>query len=170
MLLVGSGVHILGETKVYNPIVTNPTKLRRASVYAFGATEHELRVKILGARADPSSGGGTSAPAKYQAALDGGHRVVPLIHEVFGGLASDADAFLSELGRLRSQALGADSSHATWAARTFVPFWRQRVSVAVHMGVALELARVVSQGEEHVRALATKRAPRPTASAPAGDD
>ena len=55
-------------------------------------------------------------------------------------------------------------------AHSIMPFWRQRVSVAVHMGVSIELARVVSQGEEHVRALASKRAPRSASRVPAEDD
>ena len=70
---------------------------------------------------------------------------------------------MSELGRLRSQALGADSLHATWAARSFMPYWRQRLSIALHAGAALEIARAVSQGEDHVRALASKHAPMPGA-------
>ena len=70
---------------------------------------------------------------------------------------------MSELGRLRSQALGADGVHATWAAQSFMPFWRQRLSIALHAGVALEIARAVSQGDDHVRALASKRAPMPEA-------
>ena len=153
-----SGKHLLGETKVYNPVVSSPTELRRAAVYAFGATEHDLRVEILGERAGSAAApleprpDGVPRKAKYQHALDGGHRVVPLIHEVFGGLASEADAFMRELARLRKNALGADSVHASWSARSFAPFWRQRLSLALHSGCALELARVIAKGEEDIRA------------------
>ena len=76
---------------------------------------------------------------------------MPLIHEVFGGLAHEADAFLRELGRLRSQSLGAEGAHATWSARSFAPYWRQRLSLAIQVGAARELARVVSCGEDAVR-------------------
>ena len=78
--------------------------------------------------------------------------MVPLIHEVFGGIASDADAFMRELARLRKNALGADGAQSTWSARSFAPFWRQRLSLAIHVGVALELARVIEAGEEGIRA------------------
>ena len=152
---------------ILNPIVSSPTEMRRAAVYAFGATEHDLRIEILGERAGTAATplepppGGEPRTAKYQHALDGGHRVIPLIHEVFGGLASDADAFMRELARLRKHALGADSVHATWAARSFAPFWRQRLSLAIHSGCALELARVIESGEEDIRASERrwKRAP-----------
>ena len=150
-----SGSHTLGETKVYNNLVTNINKLRRGAVYAFGATEYDLRLQILGDQAGtaaapliPRADGKPHEPAKYKNALDGGHRVMPLIHEVFGGMAPDAAAFLAELGRMRSHALGADSVYATWAAQSFVPFWRQRLSIAVHTGTAMELARAISCGED----------------------
>ena len=163
------GVHtgILGENKVYNPLRSDETELRRASVYPFGATEYDLRISILGEHAGtaaapllPRADGKPHPTAKYESAIQGGHRVVPIIHEIFGGLAHEAVAFLAELGRLRSQALGADGEHATWAARSFMPFWRQRISIAVQLGTALELARAVAQGEDHVRAIARGRAKR----------
>ena len=45
-----AGAHLIGEVKVYNPIVKVATLLRRGACYAFGATEAPLRVKILGER------------------------------------------------------------------------------------------------------------------------
>ena len=72
-------------------------------------------------------------------------------------MARDAVDFLRELGRLREHALGVDRVHATWAAQSFVPFWRQRLSVAVHMGTALELSRAVAQGEEHLRSIVARK-------------
>ena len=90
-------------------------------------------------------------------ALEGGHRVIPLIHEVFGGMAPEATAFLAELGRLRSHALGSDGVFATWAAHSFMPFWLQRLSIAVHTGTALELTRVISKGEEHIRTICARK-------------
>ena len=119
------GVHtgILGENKVYNPLRSDETELRRASVYPFGATEYDLRISILGEHAGtaaapllPRADGKPHPTAKYESAIQGGHRVVPIIHEIFGGLAHEAVAFLAELGRLRSQALGADA-RGGWRAR-----------------------------------------------------
>ena len=72
-------------------------------------------------------------------------------------MAQEAEAFLRELGRLRSHDLGAECVHATWEAQAFVPFWRQRLSVALHSGTALELARVLSSGEAKIRAIAARK-------------
>ena len=77
-----SGVHVLGETKVYNNLSTDRTKLRRCAVYAFGATEYDLRVKIfLGEHAAtaaapliPRLDGEPHPSGKYTMALEGGHR------------------------------------------------------------------------------------------------
>ena len=99
----------------------------------------------------PPPRGGQRPRAKYAEALKGGHRVVPLIHEVFGGLAKSADAFMRELSVLRKHALGTDSVHATWAARSFGSFWRQRLSIAIQSGTARELVRVIAAGEAEVR-------------------
>ena len=160
----GSGVHVIGETKVYNTLLADPTTLRRGAALAFGATEYDLRISILGEHAGsaaeplaPRLDGKPHPRAKYEAALDGGHRVVPLIHEIFGGMAHEAVAFLRELSRLRAHDLGADSVHATWAAQAFVPFWRQRLSIAVQMGTAMEIERAIEKGEDHIRAVAARK-------------
>ena len=45
-------------------------------------------------RAPPTANSATPRVAKYAEALRGGHRVVPLIAEVWGGFAVDAMSFL----------------------------------------------------------------------------
>ena len=52
---------------------------------------------------------------------------------------------------LRKHALGTESVHATWAARSFGSFWRQRLSIAIQAGTARELVRVIAAGEVEVR-------------------
>ena len=102
-----ASAHLIGEVKVYNPIRADMTEMRRGAVRPFGATEPQLRSEILGAGATDEcatraltryyiSGPrrGTPRVAKYAVALRGGHRVVPLIAEVWGGFAVDAMSFL----------------------------------------------------------------------------
>ena len=38
-----------------------------------------------------------------------------------------------------------------------MPFWRQRLSIAVHVGTALELARIISKGEDDIRAICARK-------------
>ena len=69
-------------------------------------------------------------------ALDGGHEVVPLIHEVWGGVASEAVAYLR---RLADSKAGPDRATATWATSSFRSYWGQRLAVALQTGVAREI-------------------------------
>ena len=45
---------------------------------------------------------GAARTAKYQAALDGGHDVLVLISEVWGGFSPEAMRFLGELSQARN--------------------------------------------------------------------
>ena len=83
---------------------------------------------------------GTPRVAKYAAALRGGHRVVPLISEVWGGFAVDAMSFLRGLATARGDTLDVERLSTTWAARSFMSYYGQRLSVAVTVGVAIEIA------------------------------
>ena len=78
--------------------------------------------------------------AKYAAALRGGHRVVPLISEVWGGFAVDAMSFLRDLAIARGDTLDVERLSTTWAAKSFMSYYGQRLSVAVTVGVAIEIA------------------------------
>ena len=108
------------------------TEMRRGAVRPFGATEPQLRSEILGADATDEcatraltryyiSGPrrGTPRVAKYAVALRGGHRVVPLIAEVWGGFAVDAMSFLRGLAIARGDTLDVERLSTTWAARGF---------------------------------------------------
>lgn len=145
------GSHILFELKVYNPLVENQTKLRRGAAYAFGATEAYLRSEILGARATASSTSrsqgttrdGQPRTAKYQEALDAGHDVIPLIHEVFGGVAPEACSYLRRLAALRPGALTAESLTATWSTTSFCSYWGQRISLVLTSQVAQQILHYI---------------------------
>jgi hypothetical protein len=139
-----AGAHLIGEVKVYNPIRADMTEMRRGAVRPFGATEPQLRSEILGAGATDEcatraltryyiSGPRRDTPrvAKYAAALRGGHRVVPLIAEVWGGFAVDAMPFLRGLAIARGDTLDVERLSTTWAARSFLSRLRSaRLSVA----------------------------------------
>ena len=60
------------------------------------------------------------------------HRVIPFIIESSGALGCMASAFLTHCAKLRRGALAQEAEFATWSARTFSPFWRQRLSIIQH--------------------------------------
>jgi len=151
-----AGAHLLCEVKVYNTVVKAPTALRRGASYAFGATEAPLRIKILGERAGapgaplpPVRAGAAPRRAQYQVALDGGHEVVPLIHEVWGGVAPEGVAFMR---RLADSKVGPDRATATWATSSFRSYWGQRLSLALQLGVAREILDVANDVSAYRRA------------------
>ena len=149
--------HLVGEVKVYNPVLAAVAWQRRGASRPFGATEAHLRSLILGelatqagaARAMPrcyASGPrkGTPRVAQYQAALDQGHTVVPLISEVWGGFAPEAVSYLRGLAQARSDRLDIEQESTTWTTRSFTSYYGQRLSVALTMGVAHEIRRTAT--------------------------
>ena len=68
-----------------------------------------------------------------------GHTAVPLIHEVFGGLATRANETLRDLGRRKQGRL--DEPNASWSARSFTAYYGQLLSIAIAIGVSGELKR-----------------------------
>ena len=126
---------------------------RRAASRAFGATEQRLRVEILGEYAAPAgetlppAADGRPRVAKYQAALDGGHTVVPLIHEVWGGLAPGAVRYLRTLGRERAGRLDTEGELATWATTSFTAFYGQLIALAIFRKVACTIR--AARGRAH---------------------
>ena len=137
--------HELGEIKCYNPVVSDPAQLWRGATHAFGATEARLRVEILGERAGsaeaplPPRPDGQPRKAKYQEALDGGHTVVPLICEVWGGFAPEAVTYLARLAQARGDGIDQERAGATWSTRSFTSYYGQLLSIAVQLGVAMEI-------------------------------
>ena len=60
------------------------------------------------------------------------HTVIPFVVEASGALGTHASTFIRFCSKLRRDALVQERDKATWAARTFSPFWRQRISVMQH--------------------------------------
>jgi hypothetical protein len=104
-----------------------------------------LRVEILGERAGsaeaplPPRPDGQPRKAKYQEALDGGHTVVPLICEVWGGFAPEAVTYLARLAQARGDGIDQERAGATWSTRSFTSYYGQLLSIAVQLGVAMEI-------------------------------
>ena len=82
---------------------------------SFGATRARLLAENLGDYA-PSEvvaprSDGVARTAKYQAALDGGHDVLVLISEVWGGFSPEAMRLLGELAQARNDGVDLQKSH-----------------------------------------------------------
>ena len=75
--------------------------------------------------------------ADYRGALDLGHQVTPLIHEVFGGWAPDAVKLFRQLARCHRDLL--EPELTSWAARSFTAYHSQRISTAIHTAAAQEI-------------------------------
>ena len=87
---------------------------------------------------------GVARTAKYQAALDGGHDVLVLISEVWGGFSSEAMRFLGELSQARNDGIDIERASATWST-SFTSYHGQRLSLAVQWGVAIEIERAIKK-------------------------
>ena len=147
--------HLLGEVKVYNPILATLPWMRRGASLPFGATEARLRSAILGVaacaagpqRSLPTTLGcgknaGSPRQGKYDTAIGAGHTVIPLICEIWGGFAPDAVSYLRELAQARGDRLDLERDSTTWSTRSFTSYYGQRLSVALATGVAIEIQRV----------------------------
>ena len=143
------GAHQAGEVKVYNTIVTDAAQLLRGATQAFGATRARLLAENLGDLA-PSDvvaprSDGAARTAKYQAALEGGHDVLVLISEVWGGFSPEAMRFLGELSQARNDGIDIERASATWSTSSFTSYHGQLLSLAVQWGVAIEIERAIKK-------------------------
>ena len=82
--------------------------------------------------------------AKYATALAGGHEVVMLIAEVWGGFAPEAMRFLGELSQARHDAVDLERASTTWSTSSFTSYHGQLLSLAVQFGVAIEIERAIT--------------------------
>ena len=81
--------------------------------------------------------------AKYQEALEGGHEVLVLIAEVWGGFSPEAMRFLGELSQARGDGIDYERASATWSTSSFTSYHGQLLSLAVQWGVAIEIERAI---------------------------
>ena len=135
--------------QVYNTIVADAAQeLLRGATVAFGATRAKLMAENLGEHAPPdvcasARPGDLAGEAKYATALAGGHEVVMLIAEVWGGFAPEAMRFLAELSQARHDAVDLERASATWSTSSFTSYHGQLLSLAVQFGVAIEIERAI---------------------------
>jgi hypothetical protein len=131
-----AGAHQVGEVKVYNTIISDAAQLLRGATQAFGATRARLLAENLGDFAPkdvvaPRSDGVPRTAMKYQAALEGGHDVLVLISEVWGGFSPEAMRFLGELAQARNDGIDIERASTTWSTSSFTSYHGQLLSLAV---------------------------------------
>ena len=144
-----AGAHQAGEVKVYNTIISDAAQLLRGATQAFGATRARLLQENLGDFAPkevvPPRSDGAPRTAKYQAALEGGHDVLVLISEVWGGFSPEAMRFLGELAQARNDGIDIERASTTWSTSSFTSYHGQLLSLAVQWGVAIEIERAIKK-------------------------
>ena len=144
-----AGAHQAGEVKVYNTIISDAAQLLRGATQAFGATRARLLQENLGDFAPREvvapRGDGAPRTAKYQAALEGGHDVLVLISEVWGGFSPEAMRFLGELSQARNDGIDIERASTTWSTSSFTSYHGQLLSLAVQWGVAIEIERAIKK-------------------------
>ena len=80
----------------------------------------------------------------YRAARIKGHTPVAFIMNVFGGLHSESYGFFKMLVKRHPNKLPIAFQGLSWTATTFSSHFSQRLSNAVNMGVAEQIAHVIS--------------------------
>ena len=145
-----AGAHQAGEVKVYNTIVTDAAQLLRGATQAFGATRERLLKENLGDFA-PSvmwwrrAATARRAPPSTRRRVEGGHDVLVLISEVWGGFSPEAMRFLGELSQARNDGIDIERASATWSTSSFTSYHGQLLSLAVQWGVAIEIERAIKK-------------------------
>ena len=149
----GGSHHLLADLKFLDPLSSVMTSIGRAGArVGFGNTRQLAEEKVLGRAArgdqsegtfDPSKNTGhvSASPADYADALSKGHTVIPLLFETFGGFSPAAMRLLRRLRDQVSNTLShAQYEETTWSARSWMAFQAQKISVALHLAAALEIA------------------------------
>ena len=62
-----------------------------------------------------------------------------MICEVWGGFAPEAATYLARLAQARGDGIDQERSGATWSTRSFTSYYGQLLSIAVQLGVAMEI-------------------------------
>ena len=144
------------DLKVYDPIGSDASKIAERGAYVgFGNTKEAADEHVLGRRGRGQKGGkafsrltgeGYVAPkaGDYARAISNGVRCVPLLVETFGGFGEGLVGVLERASEWRQGRLVASEyDETTWAARKFIPFAAQRISVAAHISLAQEVAEAL---------------------------
>ena len=130
--------------------------MERGAYVAFGNTADACRDVVLGRRGRGQRGDraynrrtaeGYVQPQRgdYARALEAGVTVVPLLVETFGGFGPGLVDALQRATDCRQNALAhSEYDEATWATRKYSPFVAQRISVAVQLAAAQEIAEALN--------------------------
>ena len=144
------------DLKMYDPIGSQPADAgERGGFVAFGNTAEAANARVLGRRErgregdgafNRRTGEGHVAPVTgdYERALQAGVRCVPMLVETFGGFGPGLMAVLRQADDWRQGRLvSSEYDETTWAARNYMAFAAQRISVAVHIAAAQEIAEAL---------------------------
>ena len=144
------------DVKVFDPIGSAAGDVgERGAFVAMGNTAPRAQAAVMrtqqrGVKTDerfqPRTGKGYVAPAAgdYARALDCGVTVVPLLVETFGGLGVElVKALRSAAEWRRNKLVSSEYDETTWSARTFTAFVMQRLSVAIQLSAAQEVAEAL---------------------------
>ena len=144
------------DLKVFDPIGSQPaTTEERGAYVAFGNTAEVADGRVLGRRGRGVAGDGTFcrrtcaghvAPVvgDYARALANGVTCVPLLVETFGGFGRGLVQALKAAAEWRGGKLtSSEFDETTWAARKYLPFVCQKISVAMHLSTAQEIAEAL---------------------------
>ena len=150
---VSGSHHVIGDLKFFDPLASAFARIGAAGAYvAFGNTRPAARAAVLGRGQrgvegdgcfNPATGEGYVAPleADYRHAILQQHDVVPLLFETFGGFSPEAVAFMRRLrDEVGNKLTKAQYEATTWAARNWLTFQCQKISVALHKAAAFEIA------------------------------
>ena len=145
----------LGDLKLFGSIGSDGMPPIRGSMVAFGNTlphaqEQTHGLHERGAPADgawrPRAGAGyvKASTGQYTRAIANGCTVYTLLFETLGGFSPDVCQLLKELAEVRDNRLSkAEYDDTTWAARSWMSWAAQQLSVAVQLAAAEEMAHAL---------------------------
>ena len=144
------------DLKVYDPIGSEPGQAGLRGAYVgFGNTAEAARDAVQGRRQrgvkadgafDRRTGAGyvSHREGDYARAQAAGVECVPLLVETFGGMSPALFGALREASDWRANKLtSSEYDETTWSARTWMTFVAQRISVAVQLSSAQEVAEAL---------------------------
>ena len=142
---------MLGDTKLWDPVGGDGLAGVRGAYVAMGNTRPAARAMVHGLRrrGDPSAstwdwstgtGYVPETAGQYTKAAALGCDVWCLLFETFGGFSPEVMALLKALTEERQNKLNSSEYDlTTWAARTWMSFSVQKISVAVQMASTGEI-------------------------------
>ena len=152
------GKRFVGDVKLLDPLSSNPTDIERRGAYVgLGNTEPDIMAQCFGLAQRGKEGDGHFKPSSgegYVASRDGdyvhailqGCDVQCLLFETFGGFNTTVTRLLARAAEQVKNKLS-HSQHldeASWSTRTWTSLKCQKLSIALHMACAFEIAQELS--------------------------